>query len=381
MSRSQTRDRLVLCRDAPFAYIKLMGQHDRLDSAGKVSSEFFERVIRPRCGRPRRGVIVGPQSGIDVGVVGIGHDQVAVLTTDPLYIFPPFGWERAAWFAVHIVASDAFTSGIAPKYASIDLNLPLEIDDAMLETIWTAIHDTCDELGIAVVTGHTGRYEGCRFPIVGAVTLIGIGRSSDYVVPSMAQLGDEVIVTKGPAIETTATIAAACPRLVAKRCGRDRLSEAEALFRQMSVVEDARTAAGVGVRDAGVTSMHDATEGGLWNALNEVSQACGCAMRIEQARIPMPESVRAVCEAFGIDPFCAGSEGTLVITCRPSQSAEVVKRLRASGIEAAVIGELSGKGSGVTVTTDGSQTTIPPTVSDGFWRALQKATGDEAAMR
>jgi len=48
-----------------------------------------------------------------------------VLSTDPFYIAKELGIEKAAWFAVHILASDVAVSGIRPRYLSIDLNLPL----------------------------------------------------------------------------------------------------------------------------------------------------------------------------------------------------------------------------------------------------------------
>ncbi|HEX9750769.1 MAG TPA: AIR synthase family protein [candidate division Zixibacteria bacterium] len=328
----------------------------------------------------RGEVIVGPQSGVDVGVVDIGHDQVAVLTTDPLYIFPPFGWDRAAWCAIHIIASDAFTSGIAPQYMSIDLTLPLDTDDRALESIWTAIHCACDDLGVAVVTGHTGRYEGCEFPIVGSATMIGIGPSGGYVVPSMARVGDHVIVTKGPAIEATATLAAACPKLVGSRCGQDCLRQAQALLERMSVVDDAKAAIQAGIHDRGVTSMHDATEGGLWNALAEVSRACQCGMRVDRSQIPMPQAVSELCAAFNLDPFVSSSEGTLVITCRPGKSADVISILGQSGIEAAVIGEMCGKHSGVMVAEGAVLTELPNEFSDPFWPVLRQALPEEATL-
>ncbi|HSG27443.1 MAG TPA: hypothetical protein VLA34_03110, partial [Candidatus Krumholzibacterium sp.] len=71
----------------------------KLPDIGKISPEVFEELIYPRLGRKRDSVIVGPCSGVDVGVVEIGGQAVAV-TTDPVFIVPEYGWERAAWFAI-----------------------------------------------------------------------------------------------------------------------------------------------------------------------------------------------------------------------------------------------------------------------------------------
>ena len=51
---------------------------------------------------------------------------------------PAYGWERAAWFAVHILASDAATSGLPLRWMSVDLNLPPEISDEDLAALWDA---------------------------------------------------------------------------------------------------------------------------------------------------------------------------------------------------------------------------------------------------
>src|SRR5437588_11987149 len=194
-----------------------------------------------------------------------------VSTIDPFFVVPTYGWERAAWFAVHIVAADVATSGLSPRYCTVDLNLPLGMTDSELALLWEAVHQTCRTIGVAVVTGHTGRYEGCAFPMLGSATMISIGNRDSYVTPEMARPGDAVIVTKGAAIETTGLFGATFPELLAAELGLKTARAAEDLFYQMSVVRDARIAAQVGVRAQGVTPMHDATEGDRSGGLVEIA--------------------------------------------------------------------------------------------------------------
>jgi hydrogenase expression/formation protein HypE len=185
----------------------------KLPDIGKISPEVFDELIYPRLGRKRDTIIVPPTNGVDVGVLEIGGQAVAI-TTDPVFIVPEYGWERAAWFAIHILASDIVTSGLAPTYFSIDLNLPMEMTAEQLETMWTVMHEECDRLGMAVVCGHTARYENCHYPMVGGATVLAVGPKDSYVTPSMAKAGDHVIITKGPAIESTGIFATTrCPSL------------------------------------------------------------------------------------------------------------------------------------------------------------------------
>src|SRR4030065_294135 len=146
---------------------------------GKISPEIFNELIYPRLGAKSKSVIVGPQHGVDVGIVESGGKAVA-LTTDPVFIVPEYGWERAAWFAIHILSSDAATSGLPPKFMAIDLNLPMSITKEQLEAMWGTMHRACEEIGIAIVSGHTARYEGCGYPMVGGATVIAMGPRGKY---------------------------------------------------------------------------------------------------------------------------------------------------------------------------------------------------------
>jgi hydrogenase maturation factor len=340
---------------------------------GKIDAEWFEGVIRPRLGRRRGEVLVGPRSGVDVGIVDLGDGRVMVATTDPIFVVPAYGWERSGWFAVHVLASDAATSGIPPAYITFDLNLPLDVGREDLELLWDTIHRECDRIGMAVVTGHTGRYEGCGYPMIGGATVLGIGGRDEYVVPTMARPGDRVIVTKGVAIEAAGLFAVTFPDLVADRYGREFACEAEELFWRMSVVDDALTAASVGVRDDGVTSMHDATECGVWGALAEVAAASEVGLRIEKEAILLPEAVGRICDLFGIDPFCSISEGTLVATCRPHRAREVLRRLDDRGIPATIVGDVVDARDGVRYRTGGEERELRHPGTDPFWAAFGAA--------
>src|SRR5947209_4476703 len=147
-------------------------QTDQGAGLGKIAARTFAHTIEPYLGRRRPEVLVGPRAGVDSGIVDIGSGRVMAVTTDPFFVDPALGWARAAWFAVHIVASDAATSGLTPAYLTVDLNLPLDMTDAELGDLWREVSDTCDDIGLAIVTGHTARYDGCTYPMIGGATVI-----------------------------------------------------------------------------------------------------------------------------------------------------------------------------------------------------------------
>ena len=344
-----------------------------LPDMGKISAEVFDELIYPHLGRRRKSVLVGPKHGVDIGIVDIGAGRVMAMTTDPVFIVPEYGFERAAWFAVHILCSDAVTSALRPTYLSIDLNLPLEMTRSELEIVWKKIDSECNKLGVAIVCGHTARYSGCNYPMVGGATVISIGEKSRYVTPQMAARGDQIVITKGAAIEATGIFALAFRDRIREAFGEEFSRRAEEIFFQMSVVEDALTAASVGTRENGVTAMHDATECGVWGGLYEVAKASKVGMRIEKERIIILDEVEKICAKFGMDPYSSISEGTLIITCKEKKVGPLLKKLAQKKIPASVVGEVIPESKGIVLVEGGREWPLEHPRVDPFWPAFARA--------
>jgi hydrogenase maturation factor len=345
---------------------------NEMPEIGKISPAIFNELIFPRLGASSDSILVGPQHGVDVAIVEIGGKAVS-FTCDPVFIVPEYGWERAAWFALHIIASDSVTSGLKPKLLSIDLNLPMEMTKQQLEIVWDTIHKECEKLGVSVVTGHTARYENCHYPMVGGATIAGIGELDEYITPAFCRAGDKIIITKGPAIEATGIFAAMFPKIIEKEFGAAFNKKAQQIFYKMSVVEDALTAVSVGVRDNGVTAMHDATECGVWGGLYELAQAARLGARIEKGKIIVEECIAEVCRLFGIDPYASISEGTLIIACKAHKARDVVKALNKKSIKASVVGELTPPEKGMVLVEKGREKKLEHPIVDPFWRAFYDA--------
>ncbi len=348
-------------------------------ATGKATAALFEQVILRRLGSPDPDVLTPPRHGVDVGVVQVAEGVAMALTADPVFIVPAYGWERAAWFAVHILASDAATSGLPLRWMAVDLNLPPEVTDEDLTALWDAFHRTCAELGIAVVTGHTARYDGCAWPMVGGAVCMAVGPDDAYVTPEMAAPGDLVVVTKGAAIEAAALFAATFPERLTAAVGPDLVRAGDALFEAMTVVPEAILARRFGLREAGVTSMHDATEGGVLGGLLEVAMASEVGLRVEIEAIPVRPEVRAICDHVGIDPYVSISEGTLIATVVPNRAEAYVAALAAEGIDGAIVGEITPPERGRILWAPGGERPLVHPGVDPFWAAFGAWATDAAA--
>jgi len=335
---------------------------EKLPNLGKIHPEFFDRVIYPRLGALDGSVIIGPRHGVDYGVLRIGGRAVA-LSTDPFFIVPSFGFAMAAWFGFHIIVCDVAVSGLTPKYLAIDLNLPPEITEEELEELWGTVHEEATRYGIGIVTGHTARYTGCSYPMVGGATAIAIGDEAELRGPHRARVGDLVLITKGPAIETTGLLAGLFPAKFLDAGGAAFQREAAGIFRQMTVLDDcavARTFEGVHV-------MHDATECGIWGGLYEMARAGGYGLRIEQDMIPVQPVVRKTAELFKFDPFCAISEGTLLVVAEARDAERLKTALVSGGVPSAVCGEVVPAEEGLTVIHGGTKRALEHPKTDPYW--------------
>ena len=344
------------------------------ESVGKVRKKYLEDVVLRRLGAKRGEVLVGPKHGVDNAVVRTGEGSVMIVTTDPLSIIPPLGLEVSAWLSVHLLASDFATSGIAPMYAIVDYNLPPSIKWNDFSAYWKATHEELQKLGVAVVAGHTGKYEGCNLTIVGGGVLLGFGSEDRYVTSSMARPGDTVMVTKAAAIAATGILARVFPKTVESNLDTDILKRAQELLTRFSTYKDGLTASSYGVREEGVTAMHDATEGGVLGALWEMASASGCGIEVEWRRIPVFDESRKICDLFKIDPYRALGEGSMMIAARPQHAGRVALALQAEGIECTLVGRMLEADEGMWLVDDGKRQPFTYGDVDPYWAAFSEAS-------
>jgi hydrogenase maturation factor len=329
-------------------------------TTGKISRAFFETRIASRLGAPRDDVALGPKHGVDFGIVDVG-DRALVTATDPISILPELGFERAGEFAIGIVLSDVAVSGLPPTHLTISFSLPPEMTNDEFDRVWGAIHEECRDLGISIVTGHTARYAGCSFPWVGAATGMAVGDPDEIVRPDGARPGDDILVTKGPAVEAVGLLTTLFPEAI--DLPPVALETAQSRLDDVGAVRDALTAAAAG----NVTAMHDATEGGLLGAFHEVADGAGVRLSIDAEAVPRLAGIDAACEALGMDPWRATTSGTLVVAVDPADTKSVLAALRNRGTTVSAVGTVD---TGTGVELDGCPAGQPD--GDASWAVYER---------
>lgn len=331
-----------------------------MPDTGKINRQFFQEVIASRLGASRSDVVKGPTHGVDFGVIDVGGSALAV-ATDPISVLPQLGFERAGAFAIQFILTDVAVSGLTPSHLAVSFSLPPEMTDEQFEAVWTAIDRECRDLGVAVTTGHTARYEGCSFPWVGHGTAMAVGDHEEIIYPDGAEPGDTLLVTKGPGVEAVGLLSTLFPDQIP--VDESTLAAAQARLDETGAVRDAEAGAAVD----SVSAIHDATEGGLLGAFHEMAASAGVRFRIDTSRIPIQPGVRETADALDMDPWRATSSGTLVIAVDSGKTESVTERLNSRGTPVGIAGHVE-RGEGVVV--DGVRTDPPE--HDAAWPVYER---------
>jgi hydrogenase expression/formation protein HypE len=99
------------------------------------------------------------------------------------------------------------------------------------------------------------------------------------------------------------------------------------------------------VLDAGGEQVHvlrDPTRGGVASALNEIAGQAHVGIRLDEARLPVPDEVRGACEILGFDPLYVANEGKCIAIVAPAVAEAVLAAMQGHplGREAAIIGRV-----------------------------------------
>ncbi len=334
--------------------------------AGKLPAEELSRLLA-KYARPDSRVLVGPGIGRDATVISF-PDRYLVAKTDPV----TFATDQIGWYAVHVNANDVAAMGGRPRWFLATLLLPEgQTCPETVRAIFAQIAEACQGLEIVLCGGHTEISNGLNRPIV-VGQMLGEAEKEKLVVPEGARAGDDIILTKGLAIEGTSLIARERPDLVGS-LGEEWIKRGRELLKNpgISVVREACLANEI----APVHAMHDPTEGGVATGLHELALAAQLGLVIEMEKVPfLPETV-LLCQHLKIDPLGLLASGSLLVVVPPENSATILNALEKAGIKAAVIGKICPQEEGVKIRVKGQAEDLPRFRRDELCKIFEERTG------
>jgi hydrogenase expression/formation protein HypE len=267
----------------------------------------------------------------DAAVVPLEAGRVAI-STDTFVVDPlEFPGGDIGDLAVHGTLNDVAMMGARPRYLSVGLVLEEGLSLELLDRVLASMARAASAAGVPVIAGDTkvvdrGKADGLF------INTTGVGELVDGFSPrpDAARPGDVVLVS-GPLGRHGIAIMAA-------REGFDFEVEIESdTACLVPLVEVLRREVGAGVR-----VLRDPTRGGLASALNEIADAAGVGVELEEGSVPVPPPVHAACEMLGLDPMYVANEGVLAAVVAAEVAPAALAHLRAHplGSDAAVVGRI-----------------------------------------
>jgi hydrogenase maturation factor len=330
---------------------------------GKLPTEDLAKLLDKYPSDDPR-LVVGGSIGEDAAVIDMG-DRYLVAKTDPI----TFATDEIGWYAVNVNANDIACTGATPRWFLATLLLPEnQTTPNLVEQIFGQIHAACVDLGISLAGGHTEITYGLDRPLV-IGQMLGEVDPDRMVTTGGAQMGDDLILTKGIAIEATTIIATEMRAQLQGRFSKADLDDYANFLRSpgISVVKDAAIATAVG----GVHALHDPTEGGVATGLHELAQAAKVGLEIVEDQLPyLPESV-ALCQHFGLDPIGVIASGALLMATDPHSTDQIVDQLHKAGINAQVIGRVQSPAKGCLLLGQDGPRPLPTFARDEITRLFE----------
>ena len=317
---------------------------------GKLPADLLKEALSALMpGDP--SVLVGATTGEDAVAMDIEGDQVLVLASDPVTLAA----DSLSHYAVLVNANDVATSGAIPRWLTVTLLFPPRSTASEIGALIADIQAVCSRYGISLVGGHTEITGSVVRPLV-VGTMAGTATRAGLLNKRNMRERDRIFVTKGVAVEGTGLIAREfAGRLLAGGMTAAEVAACAAFLDRIGILEEAAIARSF----AGVSALHDVTEGGLATAVRELGAAGGRRLRLHLDAIPIYPETRRICSILGIEPLGLIGSGSLLIVCSPGDAPALAGAVAAAGVAVTEIGEVLGEGQGVEALYAGAPAVLP----------------------
>lgn len=327
---------------------------------GKLTIEQLKKIVFPYTGIRRPEVLVHAAIGEDCAVVDL-NDQLCVISTDPI----TGASKDNGYLGVHVACNDVIASGGKPLGILVTLLLKEETTEEDIKRIIEGTNTACEELGIEIIGGHTEITSSVKESIL-SLTALGT-KDKKYLENQVAiEEGDEIILTKGGAIEGTSILYNDYAEVFENIVDEKLIKEGQKMLRWLSIFKE-----GVIALENGAKVMHDVTEGGVLGGVYEITDNTDLGIDIFEKEIYFHPSTLALLKVFpDLELLRLISSGSLLIVGKKDN--KIRTELEKAGIDSFSIGRFKKDKSRLLHKTNGKVINIAEPKSDELWSIIDK---------
>lgn len=326
---------------------------------GKLTIEQLKKIVFPYTGHKREEVLVHAAIGEDCSIVDL-KDELCVISTDPI----TGASNDNGYLGVHVACNDVIASGGKPLGILVTMLLKEETKEEEIEKIIKGINKACNELSIEIIGGHTEITDSVKESIL-SFTALGT-KNKKFLGDVEVEVGDEIILTKGGAIEGTSILYNDYEDFFKEKVSNELITEGKNMLNWLSIYKE-----GIIARDNGAKIMHDVTEGGILGGVYELAETTDLGIFLSEEKIHFYKSTLALKEVFkDLDLLKLISSGSLLIVASPE--ARMSEKLEEKGISSYVIGHFTENKDRIIRRINGKEEIIGEPKSDELWTLIEK---------
>lgn len=237
-------------------------------------------------------------------------------TTDSFVVSPLFfNGGNIGKLAIAGTVNDLCMMGAKPKYLTCSFMIEEGFEYAKLEEIVISMRDEMAKSGVKIVAGDTkvvprGGVDGLFINTTGIGEIVYKGISAHHLV------NDDVIIVSHEVGNHGACILATREEIELES---ELQTDCASLWKPVEALINA------GVK---MHALRDATRGGLSAVLNEWAETSKVCIEVDEAKIPVAQEVKGICELLGFEPYEFANEGTMVIALPKEEALRALEVLQ-----------------------------------------------------
>ena len=293
---------------------------------GKVSQTVLKRSLLKPLQFHRKESMFPPSVEEMCYGIKTGEGEEVLSSTAVLY-----GNEKdLGVFALAQAANDLATRGAVPVAAAVYIMLPPYAYESRLKAMIEYVERAGSAHGIQIICAKAETSPAINQAIV-YVNGMGVLKKEELLRSCMGKPGQDIVLLKWIALEGTLRVMREKEEELSRRFIPAFLNPIRQMEGELFSVDELQTA-----KKAGVSAMHQITEGGILAALWEMAESSGVGIEVDLKKMAIRQETVEICEYFHLNPYQLTSAGSVLIFAEDGE--KLVEKFQKEGRQAVVLG-------------------------------------------